>query len=79
MTLDQIHDSISALRQDLVRSNPPEIMTSRECAAFMDVSDETLVRWRKDGFGPPYSQPNSRIVRYLRSDVIDWLREHQNG
>lgn len=77
MTIDQLASQIDALRADLIRSNPPLIMTSSEAAAFLGVSDETVLRWRKDDFGPPYSQPNCRIVRYLRDDVVAWLEENR--
>lgn len=77
MTIDYLASQIDALRADLIRSNPPLIMTSTEAAACLGVSDETILRWRKDGFGPPYSQPNCRIVRYLRDDVVGWLEENR--
>ena len=75
MTIAELAASIEELRETVLRSHPPEIMTPKECAAYLEVTDETLFRWRKDGFGPPYSQPNSRIVRYLRSEVVEWLKE----
>ncbi|PIE13495.1 MAG: hypothetical protein CSA68_11605 [Rhodobacterales bacterium] len=77
MTIDELASQIDALRADLIRSNPPLIMTSQEAATFLGVSDETMLRWRKDGFGPSYSQPNCRVVRYLRDDVVAWLEENR--
>ena len=77
MTLNEIGERIAALHNDLIRSNPPQIMTSREAAQFLSVTDETMLRWRKDGVGPSYSQPNSRIVRYLHNDLVSWMKEHQ--
>lgn len=77
MNNDELASRIDALRADLFRSNPPLIMTSAEAATFLGVSDETMLRWRKDGFGPSYSQPNCRVVRYLRKDVLAWLKEHR--
>lgn len=77
MTIDELSEQLSALHNDLIRSNPPQVMNSREAAQFLGVTDETLFRWRKDGTGPSYSQPNSRIVRYLRDDLVSWLEEHR--
>lgn len=77
MTLEQISDQLSVLHQDIIRSQPPEVMTSREAAKYLSVTDETLLRWRKDCVGPPYSQPNCRIVRYLHADLVAWMKEHQ--
>lgn len=77
MTIDQLSEQISELRKDVIRSNPPQVMNTQEAACFLGVTDETMFRWRKDGVGPKYSQPNSRIVRYLRDDLISWMKEYQ--
>lgn len=77
MTLDALSEQIESLRVDMMRANAPEVMTPKEAAAFLDVTPETLFRWRKDANGPKYSQPNARFVRYLRADLIEFLREYQ--
>ena len=77
MTIDELAALEMHAELRLLRSNPPQVMTSREAAQFLSVTDETMFRWRKDGVGPSYSQPNSRIVRYLRDDLVEWMREHQ--
>jgi len=77
MTIDELTARIDTLHNDLIRSHPPQIMTSREAGQFLGVTDETMFRWRKDGVGPSYSQPNSRIVRYLHDDLVAWMKEHQ--
>lgn len=78
MTLEQISDQLTVLHQDIIRSQPPEVMTSRAAAKFLSVTDETMLRWRKDDVGPVFSQPNSRIVRYLHSDLVEFVKEHQS-
>ena len=55
MTIEQLSEQLKTLHNDLIRSNPPQIMTSREAAQFLSVTDETMFRWRKDGVGPSYS------------------------
>jgi len=77
MTIDELAARIDTLQDHLTRSHPPQVMNSREAAQFLGVTDETMFRWRKDGFGPAYSQPNWRIVRYLRDDIISWLEENR--
>lgn len=77
MTIDELAARIETLHEGLLRSNPPQVMNSREAAQFLGVTDETMFRWRKDGVGPSYSQPNSRIVRYLHSDLVAWLEENR--
>lgn len=75
MTIEEIGQQLADLRVDLVRANPPQVMNPEEAATFLGVTTETLFRWRKDRFGPPYSQPTSRVVRYLRDDLVAWMRE----
>ena len=54
-----------------------EVMTPSDAADFLGVTTETLLRWRKDAWGPKYSQPTPRMVRYLREDLITFLKEHR--
>ena len=77
MTSQDLGHELAEIRALVVRTNTPEVLTPREAADFLSVTDETLFRWRKDGVGPKYSQPNSRIVRYLRDDLISWVKEYQ--
>ncbi len=67
---------IDELESRLLRSDPPMVMSSKECAAFLGYTEEHLCRLRKDGQGPKCSKPGKH-VKYLRDDAIDWLREHQ--
>lgn len=77
MTIEELSEQLQSLQKDLIRSNPPEVMTCREAALFLSVTDETMLRWRKDGVGPSYSQPNSRVVRYLTRDLVAWLEDNR--
>ncbi|WP_102223890.1 helix-turn-helix transcriptional regulator [Acidimangrovimonas sediminis] len=77
MTIEMIGQQLADLHRDLVRSHPPEVMTPPEAAEYIGVTTETLFRWRKDGCGPKFSQPNPRIVRYLRDDLVTFLKEYR--
>lgn len=77
MTINEFSEQLKTLHNDLIRSNPPQVMTSREAGQFLGVTDETMFRWRKDGVGPSYSQPNSRVVRYLHEDLVGWMKENR--
>lgn len=77
MQLEELSQQIRTLNDSLLRSHPPEVMTTKEAAAFLGVSELTVFNWRKDGIGPRYSQPQPRIVRYLKEDLVAWLREEQ--
>ncbi|WFE74258.1 AlpA family transcriptional regulator [Roseinatronobacter sp. S2] len=77
MTLEKLGQEMADLRSVVLRANAPEVMTPGEAAEFLGVTTETLYRWRKDAWGPKYSQVNARIVRYLRDDLVAFLREKQ--
>ena len=68
------HDDLLAeLRTAIEAQNFPEIMTPAQAAQFLGVSEDFLRDHRKRKSGPPYSQPASKIVRYMRSDLVAWL------
>lgn len=75
-TLD-LGQQLADLRAVVLRANAPEVMTPSEADDFLCVTTETLYRWRKDAIGPKYSQPNERIVRYLRDYLVAFLKEHR--
>jgi len=52
----------------------PAILTTAEACAFLDVSEPTL-RELRDEEGLPCAWIGTQSPRYLRDDVIAWLRE----
>lgn len=77
MTLDEISQQLADLRADIVRAHTPEVMNPQEAATFLGIKPDTLFRWRKDGWGPKYSQPTRNVVRYLREDLLEFMKEHR--
>lgn len=53
-------------------------LTTAEVADLLSVSASTLKRWRREGKGPRPSVFEPRTVRYLRSDVIRYMKESRN-
>lgn len=51
-----------------------ELITPAELAAELNVTPETLRRWRKAGTGPDWIRVGDRFVRYPREGVQEWLR-----
>jgi excisionase family DNA binding protein len=56
------------------------LLSEAEVAEYLNVSIDTMRRWRREGTGPPYVMAGSR-PRYRREDVDRWLerqarREH---
>lgn len=70
-------DLIAELRAAIEAQKHPEIMTPAQAAKFLGVSDYYLLDLRKRKSGPAYSQPASKIVRYMRDDLIAWMNEHR--
>jgi predicted DNA-binding transcriptional regulator AlpA len=77
LNVEQLAQRLDAIQSSLTRSHPPEVMTTEEAAAFLGMTAETLFRWRKDATGPKYSRINDRVIRYLKDDLLSWMRENQ--
>ena len=50
-----------------------EILTSKEVAGWIRVSESTLCRWRQRGMGPRVTCMTPTCPRYRRLDVEQWL------
>lgn len=74
MKLGEISDQLTSLKDALVRSHPPDVMTTQEASAYLNMSEMTVFNMRKDGKGPKFFQPTPRLVRYLKEDLIDWVK-----
>lgn len=66
-------DLLAELRAAIEAQSYPEIMNPAQAAQFLGLSEDYLRDHRKRKSGPPYSQPASKIVRYMRADLIAWL------
>jgi excisionase family DNA binding protein len=49
-----------------------EFLCDEELADLLNVSTRTILRWRRDGNGPPYCRIGPRYIRYRRPDVDAW-------
>lgn len=50
-----------------------EILTTKEVAQWIRVSESTLCRWRQRGMGPHATWMTPSCPRYRRADVEQWL------
>jgi hypothetical protein len=57
--------------------DPEEVFDTEGAAAFLRLSERTLEGLRVRGGGPAFLNPSVRIVRYLKSDLIAWLKDHR--
>jgi predicted DNA-binding transcriptional regulator AlpA len=54
--------------------DPDALLTGREAAALLRLSERTMERHRTSGTGPRYIALG-RAIRYRRRDLLDWI-EH---
>lgn len=54
------------------------LWNSREASEFLNVSQATLSRWRREGEGPPFVQVGG-IARYNPPTVRAWVLECEAG
>lgn len=55
---------------------PPDrdtLLSRRELAAMLTISEKTLARWASDGLGPKAIRIGPRRVAYRVGDLRDWL------
>jgi predicted DNA-binding transcriptional regulator AlpA len=52
-----------------------DLMTTAQVAAWLGVSMIWLHIGRMRGYGPPFVRMGPRLIRYKRSDVLEWLAE----
>jgi excisionase family DNA binding protein len=59
----------------LVMAEDEELMTEEEVAKLLTVSLSTVKRLRVSGEGPRSIRISTRVVRYRRQDVLDWMEQ----
>lgn len=55
------------------------LLTTKQAAAFLNVSPRTLQDWRLDRSGPTYIALSDRAIRYRRSDLEEWLKAREQA
>ena len=53
----------------------PELLTPKEAAVFLQVTEEQLQAYRIDGTGPPFVRINARVIRYRMCDLLAWIND----
>lgn len=65
---------------DALQRNPDhldQLIDEREAAQFLGVSVRAVQNWRSRGGGPSFVRISSRLVRYTRRDLIEWISQHR--
>lgn len=58
----------------------PGMISTRDLAVFLDVSEGLLMKWRSAGTGPPWTKVGdgaAGLVRYPREDLRTYLAERR--
>ena len=50
-----------------------DIITEEEAAALLRVKQFTMRKWRREGGGPRFIRCGGRLIRYIKTDIDDWL------
>lgn len=61
------------------RKPESEVLHPRDVSRWLRVSELTLAGWRQKKKGPKYIKLAGGPVRYLRSDVEEWLYNRRGG
>jgi predicted DNA-binding transcriptional regulator AlpA len=56
-----------------------ELLSTREVADWLSVSTQWLEIGRSKSYGPKFTRMSARSIRYLRGDVLKWLRERTHA
>jgi excisionase family DNA binding protein len=56
-----------------IAESTPRLMTQRQLAECLKVSNRTLERWRAAGIGPEFIRLG-KLVRYQADHVSNWLK-----
>lgn len=56
-------------------SKQPQLITEKDAARMLSISERTLRNWRTRGGGPRFVRVSARCIRYRISDIEDWAAE----
>lgn len=83
ITLTYLNHRIEALcghiRDLELKAELPKLMTPRQVADFVGISEGHFYAWKRAGDVPPAMYWSERTVRYDRDDVIAWAESHKVG
>lgn len=52
-----------------------KLLDTKEAAILTGLSVHTLIKYRKEGIGPPYFKVNNFLVRYKHDEVVAWMEK----
>jgi excisionase family DNA binding protein len=67
------HGASAAQKRETIMTHQI-LLTVQQAAARLQISVDTLNRWRITGEGPPFLKYGPRLVRYDEADLAAWGR-----
>jgi hypothetical protein len=61
------------------KGNGDDLLSTRETAIWLGVSEPWLEIGRSRGWGPPFIRLSTRRIRYRRDSVLAWLAEREHA
>ena len=56
-----------------MNTTEPIWLTTQQAAVLIGVSTRCLNNWRSLGKGPSFYRKGTKLVHYLKSEVLDWI------
>lgn len=56
-----------------------DLLTTQQVAAWLGVSIQWVEIGRLRNYGPKYTRLTPRLIRYKRSDVLEWLNARKHS
>jgi len=53
------------------------MLSPKEVAPILGLDEGTLANWRSQGKGPPFYQLEHGRIRYLESELYEWIRSQK--
>ena len=53
----------------------PELLSPKEAAVLLHISEAQLKGYRKEGTGPRCVRINARVIRYRVRDLLAWIND----
>lgn len=58
-----------------MRARTPDLLTARDVAARLSISERTVWRWTARGLLPPPVHPHARSTRWRAADIERYLED----
>lgn len=79
MTVRTIAERAPGISRTQTDGELERLLTSKEVAELLVVTEPTLARWRAEGRGPAWIELGHRVPRYRANDLDAWIRSQRRG